>query len=63
MSAQYHLTRFASSIVKINAYFIHSVKFLLDEEKEKHYKVYLFSIELQLPLMDLKNTIIKRKLA
>lgn len=63
MSAQYHLTRFAPSIVKINAYFIHSVKLLLDEEKEKHYKVYLFGIELQLPLMDLKNTIIKRKLA
>lgn len=55
-------------IVTINAYFIQSVKLLLDEAKEKHFPaenttVYLIGIELQMPLMDFKNTIIKRKLA
>lgn len=68
MSAQYHLSRFAPLIVTINAYFIQSVKLLLDEAKEKHFPVenttvYLIGIELQMLLMDFKNTIIKRKLA
>lgn len=68
MSAQYHVSRFAPSIVIINAYFIRSVKLLLDEAKEKHFTAenmteYLIGIELHSPLMDFKNTIIKRKLA
>lgn len=55
-------------IVIINAYFIQSVKLLLDEAKEMHSTAEsatedLIGIELQPPLMDFKNTIIKRKLA
>jgi len=63
LSAWYHLSRFAPLIVIINAYFTQSVKLLHYEAKE-HFTldnptVYLIGIELQLPLMDFKNTISK----
>lgn len=68
LSARFHLSRFAPLIIIINVYFIQSVKLLHYEAKAKHSTlentaVYLIGIELQLPLMDLKNTIIKRKSA
>lgn len=64
----YHLSRFAPLIVIINAYFIPSVKLLRYDAKEKYFTlenmmVYLVGIELQLLLMDFRNTVIRKKSA